>query len=146
MSTLKRMWQYVHSEHMPRESTLSVLARFAGYNDWAHFCREHDDWSDSGFLSTINVETDMSVGEEITLTWKPDRSLRIRHLSGTRFEVLDATHCKLQRGDTFCASWISNGCPLLATRVMRASLSLPDYIAGKKEGIRIVEEVTKAEP
>ncbi len=36
-STLKRIWGYVPSSSMPRPFTLSVLARFVGYESWERF-------------------------------------------------------------------------------------------------------------
>ena len=38
-STLKRLWGYVSSSHMPRYSSLSTLARYIGYPDWDAFCQ-----------------------------------------------------------------------------------------------------------
>ncbi|MDE6017905.1 MAG: hypothetical protein K2G85_03725, partial [Muribaculaceae bacterium] len=40
VSTLKRFWGYVKSTHIPTRTTLSVLARYAGYRDWDSFCSQ----------------------------------------------------------------------------------------------------------
>lgn len=37
-STLKRMWGYVSTSSMPRESTLDILSQFLGYDDWQAYC------------------------------------------------------------------------------------------------------------
>ena len=37
-STLKRMWGYVPTSSMPRESTLDILAQFLGYGNWQAYC------------------------------------------------------------------------------------------------------------
>lgn len=37
LSTIKRVWGYVRSNSNTRLHTLSVLARFAGYEDWDDF-------------------------------------------------------------------------------------------------------------
>lgn len=41
-STLKRLYGYNKQTTTPRPSTLSTLARYAGYTGWSHFCNESD--------------------------------------------------------------------------------------------------------
>lgn len=41
-STLKRIFGYVKYDTVPRTSTLSVLARYAGYSGWSDFCGKND--------------------------------------------------------------------------------------------------------
>lgn len=39
VSTLKRIWGYIDSYKSVRESTLDLLAQFAGYDNFHHFCQ-----------------------------------------------------------------------------------------------------------
>lgn len=39
-STLKRIWGYVNMNPVPRESTLDVLVRYIGKNNYKSFCEE----------------------------------------------------------------------------------------------------------
>ena len=39
-TTLKRIWGYVPSESLPRESTLDLLAQFAGHASWKDYCSD----------------------------------------------------------------------------------------------------------
>ena len=41
-TTLKRLWGYVASDAVPRQSTLDLLALFVGSDDYAAFCRQHE--------------------------------------------------------------------------------------------------------
>lgn len=41
VSTLKRLFGYVKGAGTPRPSTLSSLARYAGYSGWSEFCATH---------------------------------------------------------------------------------------------------------
>ena len=50
LSTLKRVWGYVNNKHRLRNETLSILARFVGYNDWTDFCKAHSGFVDSDIL------------------------------------------------------------------------------------------------
>lgn len=42
LSTIKRLWGYVHNAHTPRPTTLSVIARFVGYADWNAFMNSEE--------------------------------------------------------------------------------------------------------
>ena len=39
VSTLKRIWGYLSTDSAPRQSTLDILARYSGYNDYKSFCQ-----------------------------------------------------------------------------------------------------------
>ena len=39
-TTLKRLWGYVASDAVPRQSTLDLLAQFVGCDDYDAFCRQ----------------------------------------------------------------------------------------------------------
>lgn len=41
-TTLKRLWGYVASDAVPRQSTLDLLAQFVGCDDYDAFCRQHE--------------------------------------------------------------------------------------------------------
>lgn len=40
VSTLKRVWGYIDSYRSIRESTLDLLAQFASYDNYQHFCQQ----------------------------------------------------------------------------------------------------------
>ena len=41
-TTLKRLWGYVATDSLPRQSTLDLLAQFVGSDDYDAFCRQHE--------------------------------------------------------------------------------------------------------
>ncbi|MBO4820303.1 MAG: hypothetical protein J5548_02410 [Prevotella sp.] len=57
-STLKRIWGYSTTGSVPRQSTLDILARFAGYRDYRVFCLACNDDKDDV----------LEVGDEVTET------------------------------------------------------------------------------
>ena len=138
ISTLKRLWKYVPSEHVPREETLSILARLCGYNDWADFCIKNTKAFDSDFLNGAVKTEEITVGGEIVLEWLPDRRCRIRKLSDNRWIVTEAKNCKLQVNDTFSAAWFAVGQPFCAYNVERGGQPLSNYIAGQRNGLTVV--------
>ncbi|MBQ7471986.1 MAG: hypothetical protein IJS97_06130 [Prevotella sp.] len=134
MSTLKRVWQYVPSNHTPREETLDILSRFAGFKDWEDFWHRNTLSENSGFLNTVDVEK-LDEGDELLLEWNPNRRCRVRKMGDGRLMVVEARNCKLRQGDTFAAIWLAVGTPFLATHIERNGVRLPDYIAGREGGL-----------
>lgn len=141
MSTLKRVWNYVPSQHVPRENTLSILARFVGCADWDDFCKQHDAESDSVFLTHVVKTTDLKEGDEVLLEWMPNRSCRVKKTDDGTFMVIEAQNCKLQKDDVFYTEWMGEGMPLCASNVRREGIVLSDYIAGRKQGLKKVVKV-----
>jgi hypothetical protein len=143
MSTLKRVWNYVPSQHVPRENTLSILARFVGCNDWDDFCRQYDSASDSVFLTNVVKIADIQEGDELLLEWMPNRSCLVRKIADDTLLVVEAQNCKLITGDVFYTDWIAEGMPLCASNVQRNGLLLSDYIAGRRQGLKTVRKIRK---
>ncbi len=141
VSTLKRLWGYVSGTRSARESTLSILSRFAGYQDWNDYLCTHEQlqMEDSDFLGEAICVDDVPIAGEILLGWFPNHLCRVRKQEDGTLLVIEAVGCKLQVGDTFRAMQISVGNPLYATHVIRNGLSLPDYVAGRVKGIRKIE-------
>ena len=138
-TTLKRLWGYVSSDNTPRESTLSILAQFVGYRNWAAFTSTNlqDRESQSYLILSRKLSAySLEKGEQVILTWLPDRYCRIEHLGDCRFKVLEARNCKLDVDDTFhCSIFIENE-PLYVDNLKHRSFESTSYVAGKKDGIR----------
>jgi len=56
-STLKRLWGYVSSSAIPRESTLDLLSKFVGYANYEDFC-QGEKIADSPSASPSAINTD----------------------------------------------------------------------------------------
>jgi len=135
MSTLKRLWNYVPSNHQPRESTLSILSQYAGFQDWSDFLHQHTDQSDSDFLGSMVKVADLQAGAEIIVTWTPDRRCILQKTNDGKLQVVAAENCKLNSGDIFTSGWLAVGQPMYATRLVRDGKPLPDYVAGRLHGL-----------
>ena len=141
LSTLKRLWNYIPNQHIAREETLSVLARFLGYENWQEYYIKAKGLSDSDFLTGINTIRDIHVGDAIVIEWHPDRTCKVVKTEDGLFKVVEAKNTKLQVGDEFCISHLEKGKPLVATQFIRNGQPHPDYIAGKKNGISSVSTI-----
>ncbi|MBQ9649182.1 MAG: hypothetical protein IJV25_02055 [Prevotella sp.] len=79
-TTLKRVWGYLPNSGEPSQNTLDILAQFIGYQDLDSF-RLHstspDVESSNPVMSRhINVESDLTKDDTLTLFWLPDPQRR----------------------------------------------------------------------
>lgn len=91
ISTLKRLWGYVHGCGKVRTSTLDVLSRYVGRRDWHHF------------ISTIDTSWhgDLVKGDSLVLKWGPSRQVSLAYEGDNIFMVSDPGTTKLEKGDHF---------------------------------------------
>lgn len=135
MSTAKRIWQYVPNKYKTRVSSLNILAKVLKYQNWQDYCTQHANILDSDFLTGINTQRDIPRGSILMLKWAPNRQCLIKKTENDRFMVIESKNSKLQVGDEFYTAWLEKGKPLLATQFTRNNQLLPDYIAGKRNGL-----------
>lgn len=137
VNTLKRLLGFIDDEREPRPSTLDIIARYLDFENW-EVLSIYDDRSNSSFESSneeIRV-SDLSVGQDVLITYLPDRQVEIRYLGTNRFRVLSNMNSKLRAGDEITLTHIVQGYPLLVSEVIRDGESLGSFTAGKAQGIR----------
>lgn len=137
VNTLKRLLGFIDDERNPRISTLDVIARYLGFENW-DVLSIHDDRSNSSFDSSneeIRVGS-LSVGQCIQISYLPDRKIEIQYTGANRFCVLNSVNSKLQAGDQIILTHIVQGYPLLVSEVIRDGEPLGSFTAGKAQGIR----------
>jgi hypothetical protein len=137
VNTLKRLLGFIDDEREPRTSTLDVIARYLGFENW-DILKTFDDRSNSSFESSseeIRVN-DLSVGQCIQISYLPDRQIELAYLGANRFRVKESANSKLLAGDEMTITHIVQGYPLLVSEVVRDGQSLGAFTAGKAQGIR----------
>ena len=140
LSTVKRFWGYVDKDnegYRVRQSTLDILARFAGYQDWATFCRADLQGTDeSGDMVQRHLFVkELAVGTHLELRWKPDRVITARYEGDDLFTIVESVHSKLHTGDTFHCSHMVEGMPLALWNLVRNGAPAGNYICGKVHGV-----------
>lgn len=143
LSTLKRVWGYVNNKHRLRNETLSILARFVGYNDWTDFCKAHSGFVDSDILIDGKIATsDLCIGDRIEIGWNPNRTCQVEYTGNDCFIVRKAENSKLSVGDTFKAMVFCIGQPLIVSS-LRHGLDDREYfyIAGRQNGLTKLNRV-----
>ena len=137
VNTLKRLLGFINDEREPRVSTLDVIARYLGFENW-DVLKIHDDRSNSSFESSaeeIRVN-ELSVGQCVQISYLPDRQIEIAYLGEMHFHVRKSLNSKLKIGDEIILNHIVQGYPLLVGDVIREGKSLGSFTAGKAQGIR----------
>lgn len=138
LATIKRVWHYVTSHHVPSTHTLSVLSRFAGYQDWESFClyQRGKQETESSFLGGVQIKAEtLSTGDEVELRWMPNRYCRLCYEGKGIFRVLESRNGKLNVGDTFHAQLLRQGSPLYVTDLKQGADKAKTYVAGQEHGI-----------
>jgi len=143
-TTLKRYFGKKDAEEYKHKnknmSILNVLATYVGYKDFASFERQEKDnpsRSSHEIHSVCINSSDLSDGEEIILTWTPDRKVRIRHIKGNSFVVLTSDNSKLSPSDTFDVETIRERCPLILRNLHKGSLPTCSYICAQDCSLEI---------
>ena len=76
------------------------------------------------------------------LGWAPNRIVELIYIGGTTFEVISVQNAKLQKGDRFEASEFILGAPLFIASIRRSDGTVtPPYVAGKVEGLNVLEVI-----
>lgn len=141
-TTLKRMWGYLKENTQTRESTLNILSRFIGFNDWTEFC----DKSKSEFAPTQQehillkkkiASKDLQFNQEIEINWFPNKWCRIRYLGEHSFIVKKSHNTKLCKDDTFQCYLFIEGEPMYLDNFVHDNLPPVAFVAGKEGGITI---------
>lgn len=141
-TTLKRVWGYIGGSDSMRHSTISVLARFAGYTSWEDYMMSLAKRSDieSGVVFGDAVDArKLGANACIEVAWHPNRRCLFRHLSACRFEVVEAENSKLRVGDTFECIFFVKGEPLYLDNLIQEDRVPVSYVCGNKQGLSFVK-------
>lgn len=144
LSTLKRLWGYVKDQTGTTYSTLSLLSRYAGFNDWDCFCSNATGPTgagDSAFSSKAIVESktlavDSTVEIELGAS---KRCVMVKTGEPDRFRVVKASNIKLRPGDMLNVAYMAVGRPFFASDCRRGLQSLGTYTGALAEGIRKID-------
>lgn len=136
VNTMKRLLGFIADERSPRTSTLDVIARYLGYTDWDELRLLDENSSNSSFDDRDEyLACNLEQGQQLLISYPPNRSLTIEHLDGNRFRVLESENSKLLPGDMLTLTHIVRGYPLLVAEVIRDGQNLGAFTAGKAQGI-----------
>lgn len=139
VNTLKRIWNYIDDGNVPSVSTLSVLARFIGFNDWDSFVTNLDRTATSQEFLGEGIRCDsLAIDDRVSISWSPNREIVVKYLGDNSFVVQEVRHSKLAVGDTFKCLSMFNKQPLFLDELSHVGFDKPmSYICGKKGGVQV---------
>ncbi len=143
-TTLKRLWGYIDGADTTRRTTLCLLSRFLGYEDWEAYLEalatRADVESEAFAGEGLNID-DLQPGEYVEVTWLPNRRCVFRYDGDAHFTVTQAENAKLHVGDRFETACFIIGKPLYIDRLVRDDEPPTAYVAGAKNGLLKVEQL-----
>lgn len=136
-TTLKRLWGYINTNHTPRYSTLSILARYLGYDDYDDFKAKYAlPIDESGFISCNSISPEhIAIGDRIEICWQPDRRCVVIYNGANSFTVQESFGAKIVAGDTFTALNFMVGHPLYISNLRHGGEAPKSYVAGSTHGL-----------
>jgi len=144
VNTLKRLFGLVAGVKEPRLYTLDVIARYLDFKNWDDITDSLANQGNSSF-STIEeiIITDLKQGDRVIFCYTPDRLVTLEFIEDNRFIVVESTNSKLQDDDIVEVNHFVLNYPLLVNQVIRNSLSLGKFTAGKVSGITSLQIIKK---
>jgi hypothetical protein len=140
-STLKRLWGYIKYKYVPRETTLDILARYAGYMSYNDFCYNNKAILESAskFLNGRQIDSsEIKDGSVVSVLWQPDRYAEFQKEEEMKFRVIVSKNGKLKEGDECIITTFIDSHPLYVNNVIREGVNLKTYVAGKQGGVKIL--------
>ncbi len=134
-TTLKRLWGYIDGADTTRNSTLNILSRFLGFDDWEAF-NKHLEGSGSSPVVSPHISTDeLQESDLVFVSWQPNRRCTFRYLGDSKFVVEQAENSKLKVGNTFyCSLFILNE-PLYLTDLVQGKNPPVAFVVGNRDGL-----------
>ena len=135
-TTLKRLWGYIDGADETRNSTLEILSQFLGFDNWDDFLKSiaTENGSDPVTSPHINANQ-LSIGDHVFVSWKPNRRCTFRYLGDMKFIVETAENSKLKAGDTFYANLFILGEPLYLSDLVQSNNPPVAFVVGNKDGL-----------
>ena len=136
VNTVKRLLGFIADERSTRTSTLDVIARYLGYDNWDVLRQIDENSSNSAFDDRDEyLACYLEKGQQVAISYPPNRTLTIECLGDNHFRVIKSENGKLQEGDLLTLTHIVRHYPLLVSEVIRDGRSLGAFTAGKTQGI-----------
>lgn len=119
-----------------RNSTLNILSKFLGFNDWDGFLEFISNDSGSAIIGAQHIKTDdLTAGDHIMVSWKPNRRCTFRYLGDGRFIVEKSENSKLKVGNTFSCGIFIIGEPLYLNDLVQGDNAPVAFVVGNKDGL-----------
>lgn len=140
-TTLKRLWGYIEGADTTRRATLCLLSQFLGYADWEAYLgalKLRTDVESEAFVGEGVHTADLVVGDEVEVTWLPNRRVVFQYQKDGRYLVMEAENAKIHVGDTFRCEFMLVGQALYLDELVQDGMASVSYVAGSRRGLTSV--------
>ena len=147
-STLKRIWGYVNDSHKTRKFTLDILANYIGHDNfdsYVSWLKKSTRYNSSFFNACQVLSSELNIGQQIEIGWRPNRLLRLRYLGSSKYEVVEAKNSKIRVGDRFITGCFIKGQPLILPFIERPEGNTSTFVAGRNSGLNLLGIVREDE-
>ena len=136
VTTLKRLFGFVNDVKDPRMSTLDILARFCGFENYDQMKCKVAEEGDSDFEKKADIlSSSLCEGAVVCFEYLPDRKVKLLYLGNSRFKVVESINGSLRKNDIITVTEFNLHFPLAVSNVKRNGENLGKYTAGKISGI-----------
>ena len=136
--TLRRFWGNLADgkyNTIPRRFTIDTLAQYTGYSNYEQFQKERAGGATSPssqfLLNDYILSNTLIKGQQIELTWLPQRFVTVEFLGYDMFKVVSSINSKLSKGDTFHVDIITQGEPLYLNCLVHDGGAPTRYVCGR---------------
>ena len=116
-----------------------------GSRDWdeynAHLLGDERGSSHPFIADGVHTQ-ELQPGQQLEVTWLPNRRCVFRYLGDMRFEVVESVNSKLSVGDTFISTFFLTGQPLYIDQLIQSAQPPVSYVAGNNGGLQSVTLLT----
>lgn len=139
-TTLKRLLGFAQDDRTPHTSTLDALARYLGYAHWDELSKVEDKGnSDFDAPEDELRSADLQYGDDVEITYLPDRRLVLRYFGNCRYRVIESENSKMKKDDEAeILSFVLHH-PLLVVNVWRNGECLGQFTAGRVSGLSSIK-------
>ncbi|MBR2166851.1 MAG: hypothetical protein IJ920_00715 [Paludibacteraceae bacterium] len=139
-STIQRLWGYIQAPNKIRTNTLVPLTRYVGFRDWEEYLQylyEKMQSNANHILDGAICARDLGIGRLVGVQIG-FRQYVFRYLGNKEFQVVEAKHSMLKKGDIFETSFFMEGRPLYLDNWRSEGEAPKVYAAGGGAGLRRV--------
>ncbi|MDE5573158.1 MAG: hypothetical protein K2H44_05035 [Muribaculaceae bacterium] len=142
VNTLKRLFGFKNDKVVPRLSTMDIIARYLGSEDYESLIKELGEDTDISLFTPIDcIEVkDLGKGTQIRIAYAPNREFFLTYLGDSQFIVNGVKGSKnIMTGDLLTISQLAVGHKFVISHVIRDDKDLGAYESAKFKGLKSVE-------
>lgn len=145
VNTLKRMFGFKTDKVVPRLSTMDIIARYLGCEDYESLIKELGEDADISMFTPIDSldVQELAKGSQIRLAYDPNRVFILTYIGDFRFIVNEVEGSRnIHKGDLLTITQLAVGHRFVVADVTRDGVDLGAYESAKYKGLKSVEIIS----